>query len=541
MDRHRKTISTLMEDVDKRRLSRREFIRTVTLLGIAAPTAYSLMGVVDPFVDDASAQTPKAGGLVRVGTRIHSIIDAHRNDVAEASNVVRQVCEYLTRTDVDNVTRPYLLRSWEASEDLKTWTLNLRNDVFWRKRRKFTADDVIWNIERVMETKTGSVMLGLMQSYLGGKDGGLWDANALEKVDDYTVRLNLKSPQLAVPENFFNFPMAIVDPEENGAFAPGVNGTGPFNLVEYEPQSRAVYEPNKDYWGEGPYLDALQFIDLGNEPSSWIGALRSGQVDGLHSFDAKSHPAFEKLDDVKIYNVTTAETAVIQGRVDQKPFNDARVRKALRKAIDANAVLAVALGGRGTVAEHHHVSPIHPECAKIEPFKPDLQEAKRLLEEAGYAEGFAAELVVRQEPEWLMPAALNMVNQWAQIGVRISIKPMAPSLHNDVWNKVPFGMMPWRHRPLGTMILSLAYRSGSSWNGSVFNSPRFDELLTQAEGTVETEKRALIMAEIETLMQEEGPIVQPLWQESYTAYRSIVNGFALHPTGFIFAERFHLS
>lgn len=541
MDRHKNTISTLMDDVDKRRLSRREFIRIVTLLGMAAPAAYSLMGGGDPFVATASAQTAKPGGLVRVGTRIHSVSDAHRNDVAEASNVVRQVCEYLTRTDVDNVTRPYLLRSWEASEDLRTWTLNLRDDVSWRKGRKFRAEDVVWNIERVMDTKTGSVMLGLMKSYLGGDEGGLWDANAIEKVDDYTIRLNLKSPQLAVPENFFNFPMAIIDPEENGSFAANVNGTGPFNLVEYEPQSRAVYEANKAYWGEGPYLEGLQFIDLGSEPSSWIGALRSGQVDGLHSFGAKSYPAFEKLDNVKIYSVTTAETAVIQGRVDQKPFDDARVRKALRKAIDANAVLAVALAGRGTLAEHHHVSPIHPEYAKIEPFKPDVEEAKRLLAEAGYANGFDAELVVRQEPEWLMAAALNMVNQWSQIGVRITIKPMAPSLHNDVWNKVPFGMMPWRHRPLGTMILSLAYRSGSSWNGSVFSSPRFDELLTKAEGTVDTAKRTEIMAEIEILMQEEGPIVQPIWQESYTAYKKNVQGFALHPTGFVFGERFHIA
>src|SRR5205823_12077698 len=117
----------------------------------------------------------------------------------------------------DNITRPGLVEKWQASPDLRTWTLSLRKDVKWRNGRDFTASDVVWNFKRVLDPATGSSMLGLMKGYLLNEidsaekdDKGnpkkttvLWDANAVEEVDPHTVRINAKKPHLAVPEDLF--------------------------------------------------------------------------------------------------------------------------------------------------------------------------------------------------------------------------------------------------------------------------------------------------------------------------------------------------
>jgi peptide/nickel transport system substrate-binding protein len=107
-----------------------------------------------------------------------------------------------------------------------------------------------------------------------------------------------------------------------------------------------------------------------------------------------------------------------------------------------------------------------------------------------------------------------------------------------IWSKeeTAFAFTTWAHRPLGVMTLALAYRTGAPWNESRFSNPRFDALLTQAEGLLDVEQRRAVMKDIESLMQEEGPIVQPLWRSLFTVMDKRVKGFRIHPTQYIFCE-----
>jgi peptide/nickel transport system substrate-binding protein len=271
-------IRYLKEMVAEGRIGRREFLRSATLLGLSATAAYGFVGQPSggSAVSPALAAMPK-GGTVRISMRVMKIDSPHIFDWAEKSNVVRQVCQYLTRTGDDNVTRPYLLEKWDVSDDLRTWTLHLRKEVKWHNARAFTADDVVWNFKHVLDPATGSSMIGLLKGYLmNDKATALWDANAIEKVDDHTVRLNCKMPQLAVPEHLFHYPFLILDPEEGGQFKAGSNGTGPFELVEHDIGRKSVFRARTDYWGEGPYLDTLEFVDLGGDPAADLTALTSG-------------------------------------------------------------------------------------------------------------------------------------------------------------------------------------------------------------------------------------------------------------------------
>jgi peptide/nickel transport system substrate-binding protein len=531
------------------RMDRRDFLRFATLLGVGAGTAYSLAGLVDP-MSIGVAHAAAGGGTVRVAQRVHPVESPHTFSWAEPSNITRQVCEYLTRTGQDNITRPYLLEKWEPSADLKTWTLTIRSDVTWRKGGPLTADQVIWNLKRVLDEKVGSSMLGLMKAYMlkevdkGEKDDKgnpkmsleIWDANAIEKVDDRTIRLNLQEAQLAIPEHLFHYPMAILDPAEDGKFAIGSNGTGAFELVEYEAGRKAVLKARTEHWHTVPSLDQLQFIDLGDDASAVVSALASKQVDGAYEVDLTQKPALEKIESLQVYEVATSQTAVIHGKCTRKPFDDAKVRLAMRLAVDQAQVMSLAEGDSGVIGEHHHVCPIHPEYAKLPPFTRDVARAKSLLAEAGYPDGFDTTLTLPAEPTWQSVAAQVMAQQWADANIRVKLNVIPSAQWWDVWDKVDLGYTVWYHRPLGFMTLSLAYRTGVPWNAPEWSDKEFDDLLTQAEGTVDVEERRKIMAKIEVIMQQRGPVVQPFWRPVLTFYDKKVQGFRMHPTSFIFGE-----
>jgi peptide/nickel transport system substrate-binding protein len=551
--REHPSIPTLKRQLAEGQIDRREFLRYATLLGLSAPAAYAAVRAItgERLVGEARAQgTPPKGGTLRLGMRCQDVKDPHTFSWVQRSNTVRQVCDYLTTTGTDNITRPSLCEKWEASPDLKTWTLRLRKDVKWRNGRQFTSDDVVWNIKRVLDPKTGSSVLGLMKGFIldefetGEKDDKgnpkkstrLWDANAVQKVDDFTVKLNGKTPQIAVPEWLFHYPFLILDPAENGEFKVGSNGTGAFELVENQLERKQVLKAQKSYWGGGPYLDTIEFIDLGDDSAAEIAAMAGKQVDGLYEAAIVQLDALKKLTHVQLYQATTAQTAV--ARVHPvKPFDDKRVRQALRLAVDTNAVLQVAHKGLGTVGEHHHVSPIHPEYAKLPAFQRDVAKAKKLLADAGYPNGIDTEIACKPDPAWELLAVQALVEQWKEAGIRVKINNMPSTQFWDVWTKVPFGFTGWTHRPLGTMVLGLAYRTGVPWNEAKYSNKDFDSLLTTAEGTLDVAKRREIMAKLEAILQDDGPIVQPLWRSVFTFMDKRVQGFKMHPTQYIFGHQ----
>jgi len=233
--------------------------------------------------------------------------------------------------------------------------------VKWRKGGVLTADQVIWNIKSVLDPKTGSSVLGLMKGYMtvdvptdekdaAGKpkmSSQLWDANAIEKVDDFTVRLNLRVPQLAVPEHFFHYPFFIADPAEGGKLGVGMNGTGPFEMVEYEISKRAVLKARKDYWGKGPYLDEVIFVDLGDDPAAEVAAMASKQVHSIVATNPSQLPILKRLPDLQFYSVGTGATVHARA-YPVKPFDDNRILKAMRHATDNDKVAEITFGDIGS-------------------------------------------------------------------------------------------------------------------------------------------------------------------------------------------------
>lgn len=549
-DKEHLLIGKLKQQLADKVMDRREFVRYAALLGMSVPAAYMLAGKItgETFVPAARAQEMPMGGVIKIAQRVPKLENPHTFSWVYDSNVARQVCGYLTRTGTDNVTRPHLAAKWEASEDLKTWTFTMADET-WQKGRggAFTAEHAAWNIRHALDPKVGSSVIGLMKGYMlkdvdtGTKDDAgnavmtteLWDANAIQVKDAKTLVLNLAQAQVAVPEHLFHYPFLMLDPGEKGVFGVGSNGTGSFELTELEVGRKAVLKRIKDKPG---YVDELHFIDLGDNPSAVAAALASKQVDGVYQGNIEQFEIYKAMDHVNLHEVMTAQTGVARMRLDQKPFDNPKVRKAVRLATDSEKTLQIAHKGVGGAAEHHHVAPVHPDYFKLAAmgYKPD--EAKKLLAEAGFPDGIDIEIACKPDPSWEQAAVEAMAEQWKAAGIRAKINVMPSNKFWEVWDKVPFGFTEWTHRPLGFMVLALAYRTGVPWNESAYSNKEFDELLSKAEGTIDVKARAEILGKLETIMQEDGPISQPLWRSVYTAYDKRVQGFAIHPTLYIFGE-----
>lgn len=521
-------IPELQEEYRKGEISRREFLRTATLLGMSAAAASALVGGVGLPARTAHAQ--KRGGVLRVAMRIQKLKDPAIYDWVPMSNVGRQIAEYLTVTDHDNITQPHLLERWEPSADLKTWTLYLRKGIQFQlggtKRREFTAEDVVWNLKRWLAKETGSSIRGLM-SYLSPE--------GVEQVDRHTVRLHLTIPQMAVPEHLFHYPALILPREYGGDFPKEPWGTGPFTLERYVVGEQAVVRRRADYWQPGkPYLDEVRFIDLGEEEAVNVAALASQQVDLLYELGIATLDAAERLPHARVLEAKTAQTAVIRMRSDTKPFDDVRVRNAVKLCQDHARLLEIAHRGRGLEGADHHVSPVHPAYAPEPTPKQDIARARALLAQAGYPNGIDVEMDLKKAPAWEAICMQAFKEMAAQAGIRIKLNVLPSPQYWEIWTKTTFGFTTWTHRPLDTMVLSLAYRCREGkpvpWNETRWCDPTFDRMLDEAEGILDHKERRKVMAKIQPYLREHGPIGLPLWRSVFQAGDKRIKGYRVHPT-----------
>jgi peptide/nickel transport system substrate-binding protein len=358
---------------------------------------------------------------------------------------------------------------------------------------------------------------------------------AVEKIDDSTVRLHLNRSVLAIPEYLYNYPTAIVHRrfDDLGAdLSKRPIGTGAYTLKEYVVGEKCVLakRPARDYWGSEAYLDSITYIDHGDDPAARLAALASKQVDMVLEVGIELVPVVERLPHVVLQEIVTAQTGVARMQVTQKPFDDLRVRTAVRLCMDHNKLLTLAYRGRGAPAEDHHVAPVHPEYATLPPLRQDHARARQLLAEAGYSNGLTLTITFSAAESWHAATLQAFKEMCAPAGITLRLNIIPGPSYWEIWDKTPFGFTSWTHRPLGVMVLELGYRSGVPWNETKYANPAFDQALDRASAILEVAERRRHMVKVEKILQDDAVIAQPFWRSLFSATSNQVRGYKIHPS-----------
>ncbi len=524
-----KTNINLPEVIDqyqRNEISRRDFMQMASALGMSAAAVYGFAGITPTAYADGNVQK---GGTFRMDTPLQELKDPQTFSWIEGSNVTRGIVEYLTFYGHDGVVKPYLAESWNVSNDGKTFDMNLRKGVNWSNGDEFGADDVVHNFNRWRVDGNESI---------NNSEWGNSVLSGVEKMGSHKVRLHLVRPDVTVAHRLYAYPTQIVHRsfDDTGAdMTKNAIGTGAFKLDYYQVGEGAKVVRRDGYWG-GPdglgdaYLDAVHFIDLGEDEQAPISAMASGQIDWIYKISPKQLSVVKNLPNMQILDTASAQTPVLRFNMEKV---DPRVRQAIILAANNQEILDVAYSGNGVAGENHHTARTQPDYFDLKnPPQQNLKKAAELIEAAGMKGKPVKITLGNTQGNWEQDTCQVLQEQCKKAGIDLQLEVLPQAQYWEVWDKSDFGLTFWTDRPLAVMLHKLAYRSDAKWNEAHFNSKKYDDALDAAAGSPDAKSASQYIKVCQEELVNNHVMVQPFFLKLYTGGSDKVKNFQRHPAEF---------
>ena len=475
----------------------------------------------------ATAQDAGAGDCVRIANIEASgellNLDPILQPSTENSIMVGAVYNRLLDLDSNFQVHPELAHTWESNDAGTEWTFHLNEGVMWHDGTELNAADVVYTFQRLIDPEAGSEAAATL---------AFLNAEGIEAVDDYTVKFTTESPVVELPVLITGKNSYIV---QAGATADTLArtpvGTGPFMPVDFDSAAQPhVFVRNDNYWEEGlPAAACLEFYAI-QEPTTRNAALLSGEVDIVQQVDYATLPTIQNNSDVQIMTTGPATSMVLAMWVDTPPFDDVRVRQALKMAIDRQAMVDTALLGYGFVGDDNPIPPTSPFAWRSEVPARDVEGAMALLAEAGYGPENPLQIDLYMSEYIPGATALGQVfaEQVGEAGLEVNLIIGPASDHWDtVWLKESFVGSGWNARHPGEAF-GIAYRSNSETPETHWFRDDFDALLDQANTEADQAAREDLYRQAAEMLTEEGGAIIPAFQQIVAAMRSECTGYEPH-------------
>ncbi len=466
--------------------------------------------MVSASITSASAETIR---WARAGDAI--TMDPHAQNEGPTHTLNHQIYDSLVQRDMSGAMIPSLATEWAAlSENPNVWRFKLRQNVTFHNGAAFDSEDVVFSINRAMAD--GSEMKELLSS--------VQDVRA---VDAYTVDIETKGANPLLVNNLTNmFMMDKSWSEANDVMTPhdvakgetnfatmNTNGTGAFMLVSRAVDEKTVLKANPNYWGKDIYPNQVTEIIYTPIQSSAtrVAALLSGDVDLIQDVPVQDLGRVESSSGLKL--ATAAQNRVIFFGVNttKGPTADLRVRQAMNIAINRDAIKQVVMRGQSDPTGVIMPPFVNGWTEKLNEYpKYDLDEAKALMQEAGYGDGFSIVLNCPNDryvnDEAICQAAVGMM---AQIGIKVTLdaKPKAQHFPIAKGGESDFYMLGWgvptfdSHYIFNFLVHTQTENRGS-WNPTGFSNADVDAMIVSLESETNLNKRdetiARIWAEVQT-------------------------------------------
>ena len=458
-------------------------------------------------------------------------MDPHYHNLTPNNNVAEHVFETLVTKDTRSRLKPSLAESWRAVDDL-TWEFKLRKGVKFHDGSDFTAQDVVFSLDRVPNVPNSPSSFAAYSKQI------------IEKiiVDPLTLRFKTATPYPLMPNDMSTI-FILSARVAKGAATEDFNsgkatiGTGPFRFVRYAKGDRIEFTRNETYWGAKPAWDKVTLRVITADPTR-VAALLAGDVRAIENVPTSDIARIAKSNDLTLYRTVSHRLMYIHldgnrdrsphvfdkaGKpLEKNPLKDIRVRKAISKAINRQALVERVMEGAAVTTGQLMPEGMfgYSSTLKTEPY--DLEGAKKLLAEAGYPDGFAMTLHAPNDryvnDEQIAQALAQLL---ARVGIATRVEAMPSSVYFSRATKLEFSFMllGWAadtaevSSPLKALLATFDTSKGmGTANRGRYSNAKMDALLAQALAIVDDSKRERVLQQATEIAISELGII-PLYHQ----------------------------